>query len=267
MKATKIKTFPIGIDRSADSVSVVWLAQGSSLPTVVESPIIDGDAAKTVRAILDRQSIATRDVIMGVRAHEAVLDRAKFPGVKSPGDLEKAARLQLRARLGDQLAKHDVRVQTTASGDAIIGAISKAKIADYQRFAKAAGLKLKAIDNEAFAWKRLVSQVDGVISATESDASLTLFDEIGARIYTFSKSEWIDQMTELVIKLRGDGITDPRVFNSIGSFEDQLSMNEFAERTRSTVRPLEIIDPRTNEVVMSPPWLLAYGLATYGLAA
>jgi len=267
-KSDKLVTFPIGIDRSDDTIRLAWIARkGNADLTIVESPIIDGNAAKTVRAVLDREHIATRDCVLGVRAHEARLDHKLFRGVKIGSELDSAARMELRAELGDEIKNFDVRARMTPSGEAMFGAIRKDRLAEYQRFAKEAGLKITAIDNEGFAWKRIVSGVDAVVSTTETDASLTIFDSVGVKTFSFAKSDWIEQLKELILRLRQNLTIDARTFHAVGDLEDQMALGEFASRTNSTVTPLEAIDPRTGESVTSPPWLLAFGLATYGLKA
>jgi hypothetical protein len=267
-KATKIQTFPIGIDRGRDTVRLVWVRRGQSRPTVVEAPIIDGNAAKTIRAVLDREGIATRTVVMGVRGHEARLDRGTFTGIKK-NELERAATVFYQKEFGPEISQYQIRAEPLGNGEAVMGAIKKTKLAEFKAIAKNAGLKLVAIDNEAFAWRRLVSDVDGVIAFSDADASLTLFDKQSPRIYTFAKSDWVGQMSELVTRMRADTASDfPRTFHSVGSTDDVteiMEIEDFVNNTRSNVKPLEVTDPRTGEVVQSPPWLFAYALATQGL--
>jgi hypothetical protein len=264
--ASKVKTFPIGIDYGPNDVRIAWISKNGTF-SVVETPILEGNAAKTVRAILAREGIATKEAVFGVRANEATLAVAKFPGVKSRGELEKAARMILHGSLGADIEKFDVRALPASNGNVVYGAIRKELIATYQQFAKSAGLKPIAIDHEAFVWKRLVSGVDGVIAAGESDASICLFEGDTVRVQSFAKSEWIPQLIEFVRDLRSKRESEARVFHSVGKLEDQIELQAFVEQTNSTVSPLEVNDPLTNEKVASPSWLFAYGLATYGLSA
>jgi hypothetical protein len=242
---------------------------------VAESLLIDGSHAKAVAALIKSENIGTRTCVLGLPANQTLLDRLRLPGVKRAVDRERAARLTIKKRLPYALEDARIVVEPTKSDVAKIGVVHRDHYDAAQAFGKAARLKPVALEPEAMCWRRLVPQVngrnevDGVVHVADTYWSLTVFDGGFVRVTTMTREPgeiWIDQVGEAILNLRANDNLDARRLYLVGDEQTMGYLPDLEERSRSTITPFEVVDPRTKETVLSPDWLFAYGLATYGFA-
>jgi Tfp pilus assembly PilM family ATPase len=116
-----------------------------------------------------------RRCVFGLGEPRAVLRSIRFPAMRR-GEQDRAARFEATQFVDYPIGEAIVRVIPVGSeGDAVIGVVRKDVIGSLVSFAHAAKLRVCAVDNNAFALRRALPDVDAVLDIGLDDSRLHIF--------------------------------------------------------------------------------------------
>jgi Tfp pilus assembly PilM family ATPase len=172
------RTLPLGVDIGAARVRVA-LAQrsetGSGELLAVATRRHDGDPATALTDAVAELRTRERRCVFGLSEPAALLRRMTFPPMRR-AERERAARFEAAELIDYPVREAIVRVISLGSnGDAVIGIVRKDVIASLVALAHAAKLRVSAVDNDAFALRRVLPDVDAVLDVGLNASRLHIF--------------------------------------------------------------------------------------------
>jgi Tfp pilus assembly PilM family ATPase len=174
----RARTLPLGIDFGAARIRVALVHRNAE-----DEPELVAVAA---REHGDDPAVALADAVAELRTHErrcvfglgeprAVLRNVTFPAMRR-GEHERAARFEATQLVDYPIREAVVRVISLGTdGDAMIGVVRKDVIGSLVTLAHSAKLRVTAVDNNAFAFRRALPDVDAVLDIGLQDARLHVF--------------------------------------------------------------------------------------------
>ncbi len=172
------RTFPLGIDLGTRRLRVALVERGADdRPALVAVAARDHDgdtAAALVDAVTEIGS-AERRCVFGLGEPRALLRNVRFPAMRR-AEHERAARFEAEGFIDYPITDAIVRVVALGSdGGTMIGVVRKDVIASLVTIAHAAQLRVNGVDNNAFALRRALPDVDAVLDIGEADSRLHVF--------------------------------------------------------------------------------------------
>jgi hypothetical protein len=263
---------PLGIDFSSE-VSVVAVemqagrfhvkaAESRPIPAAPENEK-DRVIVETLRSILRDLSVAERRCVVATLLGDAQSRLFRpAPGMR-PAEAERAALLET-----DTFARWPSSERVIAL-DPIPGAsemlLSVARSACVERvtgLVKLAGVEPVAVDVPLCAWRRAASGVDAVLELHAERAALFVFGRpLGAveQFATSADERLLAQTRAFFIQARRDGIADVERIATVGLRERCEPLESELTADGYDAQPLRL------GTFESPPWALAYGLATWSV--
>jgi len=172
------RTLPMGIDLGAARIRVALAhrkADGSAELVAVATREHDNDVKGALTDAVAELRTHERRCVFGLGEPRALLRNMRFPAMRR-GEQERAARFQATRFVDYPIHEAAVRVVSVGSdGDAIIGVVRKDLVSSLVSVAHAAKLRLTAVDNNAFAFRRALPGVDAVLDVGVSDSRLHVF--------------------------------------------------------------------------------------------
>jgi|GEM_PF-637484 Tfp pilus assembly PilM family ATPase len=206
----------LGIDIGSERIRVASVESGGGgtvrVRAVAARPvpqaIADGPARTELLAALidemrDELDTKTRRCVLAVGPSDASVHRAEYPVGMRGAERLRAARLELRHRLGEGEREPIVRIKPldAAAGWYAVARVSRMILHERRAIARAAGLHLAAVDLESFAFRRVFPQADAVLDIGLHTSRLHLFApdlpqtrsfEIGGEALTSAIAEDLD---------------------------------------------------------------------------
>jgi Tfp pilus assembly PilM family ATPase len=184
------RTLPLGIDIGASRIRAALVHRsplgGTELIAVATRHHDDDHVAALTEAVAELRTHERR-CVFGLGEPRAVLRKVNFP-VMRRGESERAARFEATQFVDYPIRDAVVRVVALGDdGDAVIGVVRKEVIGSLVALAHAAKLRVAAVDNDAFALRRALPDVDAVLDVGLTDSRLHVFSgkfPIGRRFAT-----------------------------------------------------------------------------------
>jgi len=180
MSAARVRagTLPLGIDLGASRVRVA-LAQrspdGRPELVAVATRHLEGDPATALTDAVAELRTRERRCVFGLGEPSALLRSIRFPAM-GRAEQDRAARFEATQFVDYPIGEAIVKVIPVGSdGDAVIGVVRKGVIGSLVSFAHTAKLRVAAVDNNAFALRRALPDVDAVLDIGLDDSRLHIF--------------------------------------------------------------------------------------------
>lgn len=174
------QTLPLGIDVGQSRVRVA-LAQLTASGTpeliaVATRPRSDDRIEELLLDAVGELRTRERRCVFGIGEPLASLHAATLPPMR-PGELERAARFEATRMIDYSIDEAAVQVVSVdaATGECVIGVARKATLVHLRSAAKAAKLRLLAVDNSGFALHRAVPGVDAVVDIGTHGSTVYIF--------------------------------------------------------------------------------------------
>ena len=173
------RTCPLGIDIGESRVRVALTrSRLRGLPELVAVAARPrgADLARTIADAVAELHTRERRCVMGVGEPVASLRAATFPPMRRD-ELERAARFEAGRQIDYPVEDAIVRVVPldVAAGESAIGVVRKDVIATIRSAARAAKLRLVAVDNAAFALSRALPDTDAVLDVGLNSSLLYIY--------------------------------------------------------------------------------------------
>lgn len=172
------RTLPLGIDIGATRIRAALVHRsplGDTELVAVATRQHDNDHANALADVVAELRTHERRCVFGLGEPRAVLRKVSFP-VMRRGESERAARFEATQFVDYPI--HDAVVRVVAlgeDGDAVIGVVRKDVIGWLVTLAHSAKLRVAAVDNDAFALRRALPDVDAVLDIGLTDSRLHVF--------------------------------------------------------------------------------------------
>jgi Tfp pilus assembly PilM family ATPase len=172
------RTLPLGIDVGATRIRVALAHHDPNSGTelvAVATRRHDGDPAAALTDAVAELRTRERRCVFGLGEPLALLRRVTFPPMRR-AERERAARFEAAELIDYPVREAIVRVLSLdADGDAVIGVVRKDVIASLVTLAHAAKLRVSAVDNTAFALRRVLPDADAVLDVGLNASRLHIF--------------------------------------------------------------------------------------------
>ncbi len=160
------RTLPLGIDVGASRIRVALVHRtasgGSELFAVATRPHGDDPVTALADAVSELRTHERR-CVFGLAEPRAILRAAAFPPMRRD-ERDRAARLEATRYIDYPVREAVVRVVSLGKdGEAVIGVVRKDVISSLVASAHAAKLRVAAVDNSAFAFRRAIPDADAVL--------------------------------------------------------------------------------------------------------
>jgi Tfp pilus assembly PilM family ATPase len=170
-------TLPLGIDLGASRlrVALAHRANGRAELVAVATRTFSSDPATALTDAVAELKTRERRCVFGLGEPRALLRSIRFPAMRR-GEQERAARFEATQFVDYPIREAVVRVIPLGSdGDAVIGVVHQDVIASLVSLAHSAKLRVAAVDNNAFALRRALPDVDAVLDIGLDDSRLHVF--------------------------------------------------------------------------------------------
>jgi len=269
-------TLPLGVDIGAEFVSIVAsdAADGGfvvrqtktlEVPTG-EAGTLDLKIAETVRALLAMLATKERRCVLAAPPGEVVTRIFRRPPNMRRSEADRAASLEADTIVDWPMSERLVALDPIPGrlDEMLLSIARNSTIERLVAIARAAGCKPVAVDVPACAWRRAIPQADAVLDCTSDRAALIIFGEPVGITHLFPPRLIDDRLATNVrtalVDARRDGHADVQHLAILGSRYRYEAMEELLRGDGYTVGPI------TLGGVESPPWTLAYGLASWSIA-
>jgi Tfp pilus assembly PilM family ATPase len=183
-------TLPLGVDLGASRVRVALAHRapnGRAELVAVATRQYETDPAAALTDAVAELRTRERRCVFGLGEPRALLRSIRFPAMRR-GEQDRAARFEATQFVDYPISEAIVKVIPLGSdGDAVIGVVRKDVIGSLVSFAHSAKLRVAAVDNNAFALRRALPDVDAVLDIGLDDSRLHIFTgrfPIGRRFTT-----------------------------------------------------------------------------------
>jgi Tfp pilus assembly PilM family ATPase len=174
----RLRTLPLGIDVGASRIRVALAqrnAAGETELIAVATRCHRDDAADALAEAVKELRTAERRCVFGLGEPRAVLHNITFPAMRR-GEQERAARFEATHFVDYPIREAIVRViPLGADGSAMVGVVRKDVVGSLVTLAHSAKLRVTAVDNNAFAFRRAHPNVDAVLDIGLGDSRLHIF--------------------------------------------------------------------------------------------
>lgn len=171
-------TLPLGIDLGAVRVRVALARRApdaSAELVAVATRQFEHDPAAALTEAVAELHTRERRCVFGLGEPRALLRNIRFPAMRR-GEQDRAARFEATQFVDYPIREAIVKVVPFGSdGDAMIGVVRKDVIGSLVAFAHTAKLRVSAVDNNAFALRRALPDVDAVLDVGFEDSRLHIF--------------------------------------------------------------------------------------------
>jgi Tfp pilus assembly PilM family ATPase len=172
------RTLPLGIDLGSARIRVALAhrnASGEPELIAVATRSRDDDPASALTDAVAELRTHERRCVFGLGEPRAVLRNITFPAMRR-GEHERAARFEATQFVDYPIREAIVRlIPVGDDGSAMIGVVRKDVISSLVTLAHAAKLRVTAVDNNAFAFRRALPDVDAVLDIGRDDSRLHIF--------------------------------------------------------------------------------------------
>jgi Tfp pilus assembly PilM family ATPase len=297
------RTLPLGIDLGASRVRVAHAQRhddGTIELVAVATRDHRNDQARAIAEAVAELRTRERRCIFGLGEPSALLRGVRFPPMRR-GEQERAARFEATKFIDFPIAEAAVRVVPTVSGESVIGVVRKNAIASLVSIAHAAKLRVTAVDNNSFAFRRAIPDADAVLDIGLDDSRLLVFRgsipverrfAVGGQAFTraIARAFGYDEATaerrklthgiagcaeaeldslaadvaNALVDCRLDGIGDVRSIALAGNGSRVAELPAVLERATGVRVRLVTLDPTVSSTL--PPDVLRAGAADWSLA-
>jgi len=171
------RTLPLGIDLGATRVRVALVRQtddGRAELARVAVRDHTGDLATAVTDAVAELRTRERRCVLGLNEPHALIRSVHFPPMRRT-ERERAARFEAAKYITYPLDEATVRVVPLDAERSVLGIARAGAIAAISAAAKAAKLRLSAVDNDGFALRRALPGVDAVLDIGRDESRLHVF--------------------------------------------------------------------------------------------
>ena len=276
MRFKNAASLPLGVDIGTESAAIVSCAAAGDGFVVREtgSEIVVENARETpdrriteaLRTIVASFTTRERRCVIAAPPGETVTRLFRVPPGMRRGEAERAAGLEADSVVDWPAAERLVALDPIPGRDEEM-LLSIARLGTIERLvaiARAAGLRPVAVDLPACAWRRAIPDADAILDLTGDRAVLVIFGEpVGTTIV--SPPRLIDDrlasnVRGAFVDARRDGLADVQRLAILGTPFRYESIEELVRGHGYAVAPVALGE------FASPPWTLAYGLASWSIA-
>ncbi len=277
MRRSPSFSLPLGIDLRNDAVAVVaaraqddgFVVCGTAfreIPRRDEAPQLDLELARGLRDACVELGTRVRRCVLAAPPGDVVVRIFRLAPRMRAAEAERAAALE-----ADTLVEWPSSERLVAL-DPIPGRsdemlLSVARLRSVERIvsiARAAGLRPVAVDLPSCAWRRAATAADALLDLSGERASLTVFGEPLGPTHLFAPrlvdERLAAQVRAALVEARRDGIADVQRVAVAATRYRFESLEELLRDDGYRFAPLRLGD------IESPPWALAFGLATWAVA-
>jgi Tfp pilus assembly PilM family ATPase len=176
--ASRRGTLPLGIDLGASRVRVALAHRapdGRAELVAVATRQFQSDPAAAVADAVAELRTRERRCVFGLGEPRALLRSIRFPAMRR-AEQERAARFEATQFVDYPIREAVVKVIPLGSdGDAVIGVVRKDVIGSLVALAHTAKLRVCAVDNNVFALRRALPDVDAVLDIGLTDSRLHVY--------------------------------------------------------------------------------------------
>jgi Tfp pilus assembly PilM family ATPase len=178
VRTGRAQTLPLGIDLGAQRIRVALVQRDEAgrveLLAVATRERGDHPAAALADAVAEIRT-SERRCVFGLGEPQAVVRHVRFPPMKR-AEHERAARFEAAQLVDYPMSDALVRVVALGTGgDAVIGVVRKELVHALVALAHSAKLRLSAIDDHAFAFRRALPDTDAVLDIGAAESRLHVF--------------------------------------------------------------------------------------------